>query len=163
MSRRLLLASISAIVGFSGLVFAQDVIPNWPAPELWSHPARALAAEKRSGVGTETVEAVEAVPTAPLHFVGITPCRVADTRGNGFTGQYGPPVLTPAGRNMVIAGQCGIPGDAQAVSFNFSAVNVAAAGFFVAYPAGGARLGRRAWRADSARGRRGPRPPASDR
>ncbi len=138
MSRRLLLASISAIVGFSGLVFAQDVIPNWPAPELWSHPARALAAEKRSGVGTEAVEAVEAVPTAPLHFVGITPCRVADTRGNGFMGQYGPPVLTPAGRNMVIAGQCGIPGDAQAVSFNFSAVNVAAAGFFVAYPAGGA-------------------------
>ncbi len=114
------------------------MIPNWPAPALWSHPVREMAIEKQSGVGTEEVDAVEAVPTSPLHFVGITPCRVADTRGNGFTGQYGPPALTPAGRNMVIAGQCGIPGDAQAVSFNFSAVNVPAAGFFVAYPAGGA-------------------------
>ncbi len=97
-----------------------------------------MANEKQSAVGTEAVDAVEAVPTAPLHFVGITPCRVADTRGNGFTGQYGAPALTPAGRNMVITAQCGIPADAQAVSFNFTAVNVPAAGFLVAYPTGGA-------------------------
>jgi endosialidase-like protein len=133
--------ALFAVVLFAcsfGTAVAQEAIPNWAAPSLWSHPGRALAAEKQSGIGTDAVEAVEAVPTAPLHFVGITPCRVADTRGNGFTGQYGPPALTPVGRNMVIAGQCGIPVDAQAVSFNFSAVNVAAAGFFVAYPAGGA-------------------------
>ena len=116
---------------------AQDLrevqqISNWPAPGLWSLTGKVM---DRSEFAPE---AAEAVPTAPLHFVGITPCRVADTRGNTFTGQYGPPALTPAGRSMVITGQCGIPADAQAVSFNFSAVNVPSAGFFVAYPTGGA-------------------------
>jgi hypothetical protein len=118
-----------------GIAVAQEAIENWPAPASWSPPGRVIA---KGEVSPSDVEAVEAVPTAPLHFVGITPCRVADTRGNGFTGQYGAPPVTPSGRNMVITGQCGIPGDAQAVSFNFSAVNVTAAGFFVAYPAGGA-------------------------
>ena len=41
-------------------------------------------------------EAIQAVPTAPLAFTGITPCRVADTRGNGSSGQYGPAQLTPS-------------------------------------------------------------------
>jgi hypothetical protein len=118
-----------------GIAVAQEAIENWPAPASWSLPAHLIS---KGEVSPSDVEAVEAVPTPPLHFVGITPCRVADTRGNGFTGQYGTPALTPAGRNMVITGQCGIPGDAQAVSFNFTAVNVTAAGFFVAYPAGGA-------------------------
>ena len=118
-----------------GIAVAQEVIENWPAPAVWSQPGFVAS---KGEVSPSEVEGVEAVPTSPLHFVGITPCRLADTRGNGFAGQYGPPALTPVGRNMVIAGQCGIPGEAQAVSFNFSAVNVPAAGFFVAYPAGGA-------------------------
>jgi hypothetical protein len=80
---------------------------------------------------------LESVPTGPLPFFGITPCRVADTRGNGFSGSYGPPKLTPAGRTIPIINNCGIPATAQAVSFNFTAVNVSGAGFFVAYPAGG--------------------------
>ena len=117
--------------------YAQDLpevqqISNWPAPGLWSLSGKVMDRAEISP------EAAETVPTAPLHFVGISPCRVADTRGNTFTGQYGPPALTPAGRSMVITGQCGIPADAQAVSFNFSAVNVPAAGFLVAYPTGGA-------------------------
>ncbi len=78
------------------------------------------------------------MPTAPLAFTGITPCRLADTRGNGFSGQYGPPQISAAGRSITIVSTCGIPAAAQAVSFNFSAVNVPGAGFLVAYPAGGA-------------------------
>jgi hypothetical protein len=118
-----------------GIALAQEAIENWPAPAVWSLPGFVIS---KGEVSPSDVEAVEAVPTSPLHFVGITPCRVADTRGNGFTGQYGTPALTPSGRDMVITGRCGIPAEAQAVSFNFSAVNVTAAGFFVAYPAGGA-------------------------
>jgi hypothetical protein len=124
-----------ALLGCGALATAQETIPNWTAPASWSPPGRLVT---KGEISPSDVEAVEAVPTSPLHFVGITPCRVADTRGNGFTGQYGPPALTPSGRDMVIAGQCGIPVDAQAVSFNFTAVNVTAAGFLVAYPAGGA-------------------------
>jgi len=29
-------------------------------------------------------------------FVGLTPCRLVDTRGNGFTGPFGPRAWRPA-------------------------------------------------------------------
>lgn len=108
---------------------------NWTAPPYWM-PAFPSPSEKpEEGFSPE---AVNAVPTAPLAFIGIPPCRVADTRGNGFSGQYGPPQIFTAGRTMTIVNVCGIPATAQAVSFNFSAVNIPGAGFLVTYPAGGA-------------------------
>ena len=118
-----------------------DPIPNWSAPPHWMPQAVPAAFAKESpaaSLAPEAIDVIEAVPTAPLAFTGINPCRVADTRGNGFSGQYGPPKITPAGRTITIANVCGIPTAAQAVSFNFSAVNVPGAGFLVAYPAGGA-------------------------
>src|SRR5439155_19355429 len=83
---------------------------------------------------------IDAVSPAfpPLPFIAITPCRVADTRGNGFTGAFGPPaLLANATRGFTIAGQCGIPASAAAVSFNFAALNVGAAGDLRVFPAGG--------------------------
>jgi hypothetical protein len=75
--------------------------------------------------------------TSPFPFIGVTPCRVADTRGNGFIGQYGPPALVAnATRSFTITGQCGIPASAAAVSFNFAALNVGAAGDLRVFPAG---------------------------
>ena len=68
MSKRALGASIVGVAVLSGVTFAQEMVPNWPAPALWSHPVREMAIEKQSGVGTEAVEAIEAVPTSPLHF-----------------------------------------------------------------------------------------------
>jgi hypothetical protein len=74
----------------------------------------------------------------PLPFIALNPCRVADTRGNGFTGAFGPPPLVAnATRSFTIAGQCGIPASAAAVSFNFAALNVGAAGDLRVFPAGG--------------------------
>jgi hypothetical protein len=83
---------------------------------------------------------VSAAPTSPLFFVGIPPCRLADTRpGFGFTGAWGPPaLLASTTRDFPITGQCGIPTTAQAVSFNFTVVGPAGGGFLSAYPAGGA-------------------------
>jgi hypothetical protein len=62
---------------------------------------------------------------------------VADTRGNGFSGQYGPPSL-PAGliRTFEIAQQCGIPSSTVAVSFNFTVVDTAANGDLRVFAAG---------------------------
>ena len=78
------------------------------------------------------------VANPPLPFVPVTPCRVADTRGNGFTGQYGPPSLAAgAPRSFAIAGQCGISATAAAVSFNFTVVNTLGSGFLKVYPQGG--------------------------
>jgi hypothetical protein len=116
---------------------AQERIENWPAPGLWSPPARAVA---KGGLAPLEAEAIEAVPTPPLHFVGITPCRLVDTRGNGFTGAYGPPAL-PQGvpRNFVLTGRCGISPTAQAVSLNVTVTNTQGPGFILIYPAGGAQ------------------------
>jgi hypothetical protein len=107
-----------------------DAIANWPAPAYWTPPA----ARASRGVGTDAVS--PALP--PLPFIALNPCRVADTRGNGFTGAYGPPpLIASATRSFTIAGQCGIPASAAAVSFNFAALNVGAAGDLRVFPAGG--------------------------
>jgi hypothetical protein len=76
----------------------------------------------------------------PLTFVGIAPCRIVDTRGNGFVGAYGPPALT-AGvpRSFTLTGQCGIPGDAGAVSLNVTVTNTLGPGHIVIFPQGGAQ------------------------
>jgi endosialidase-like protein len=134
----LLILSLSLLA--AARLRAQEVQPvtNWPAPPYWMPRAVPAALAKESLPAGLVPEVIEAVPTAPLAFTGITPCRVADTRGNGFSGQYGPPKITPAGRTITITNTCGIPAAAEAVSFNFSAVNVPGAGFLVAYPAGGA-------------------------
>jgi hypothetical protein len=98
----------------AGFALGSQAIPNWPAPATWT----------RSG-GLHTLGDV----TYPAIFVGVDPCRVADTRGNGFTGTYGPPSLVAnATRTFIITGQCSIPSGAAAVSFNFGALNVGGAG-----------------------------------
>jgi hypothetical protein len=112
------------IVFLAGLALGGESIANWSAPATWS-PSRAF--------GVHTLTDV----TSPLPFIGISPCRVADTRGNGFTGSYGPPSLAANMiRTFVIAGQCGIPSVAAAVSFNFGALNVGGAGDLRVFPAG---------------------------
>ncbi len=119
----LFLGLIAVLV--AGFALGGEAIPNWTAPATW-------IPSKSAGLHTLTDV------TAPLPFVGITPCRVADTRGNGFTGQYGPPSLVAnANRNFTIAGQCGIPSGASAVSFNFAALNVGGGGDLRVFPAGG--------------------------
>lgn len=86
--------------------------------------------------------------TGALTFVGITPCRIVDTRGAGgtFTGQAGPPALVAdANRTFQITGtvpgvpsQCGIPTNAAAISVNFTVAGFTGAGDVRVFPAGGA-------------------------
>jgi Chaperone of endosialidase len=80
--------------------------------------------------------------TSPLPFVSITPCRVADTRGNGFTGAFGPPALVgngPARAFNIPAGPCpGIPANAGAYSINVAAILPASDGFLTVFPTGAA-------------------------
>jgi hypothetical protein len=85
---------------------------------------------------------VPALVTAPASFIGITPCRIADTRDANFPAGYGPPSLTPgAPRNFTIAGQCGIPQGAVAVSLNVTAVSPHGFGYVLLYPQGGPQPG----------------------
>jgi hypothetical protein len=101
---------------------------NWSAPPSWTPPSSQAA-----GRGALTVY-------PPLPFVPIPPCRIIDTRaGSGFPAGYGPPSLgTGAQRSFVIAGQCGIPLGAQAVSFNFAVWVPSTRGDLRVFPSGGA-------------------------
>lgn len=121
------LGAVSSLLLASTLL-SQD-IPTWLAPPAWS-PA----------VNAQNASGKLAVPTAPLPFVGIPPCRISDTRGNGFSGPFGPPALAGgAPRNFTIAGQCGIPASAEAVSLNVTVTNTLGPGFILIYPQGGAQ------------------------
>ncbi len=104
-------------------------ISNWSAPLLWKAPVA-------GPLGRAHTEALGQI-SAPLPFVALTPCRIADTRGNGFAGEYGPPsLIADATRAFTISGRCGIPASAAAVSFNFAALNVGASGDLRVYPSG---------------------------
>jgi hypothetical protein len=82
--------------------------------------------------------------TQSLTFVGITPCRILDTRGLGFTLQAGPPSLVAgADRTFQITGtvpgvpaQCGIPTTAVAISVNFTVTGFAGQRDLRVFPAG---------------------------
>jgi hypothetical protein len=108
-------------------------IPNWTAPATWS-PAR-------PNEGLTTMGAV----TSPLPFIGITPCRLVDTRpSQGFTGAYGPPILVAnATRDFDLnsAPQCpSVPASAQAYSLNITVTETAGPGDIRIWPTGTAPL-----------------------
>ncbi len=73
-------------------------------------------------------------PAAGLHT--LAPCRVVDTRNT--PGPYGGPALAPASeRVFVVAGKCGVPATARAVSVNLTITQPAAAGTLRAFPGDG--------------------------
>ena len=73
-----------------------------------------------------------------LAFYPMAPCRVADTRGNGFTGAFGPPSLVGGGIRTfpMLSSSCNIPSAAQAYSLNYTAVPKGILGYLTTWPAG---------------------------
>jgi peptidase M23-like protein/Kelch motif protein len=76
----------------------------------------------RPDVGTAT-----SLP--PLEFYTTTPCRIVDTRPGHM------PLLPGALRTFAVAGVCGIPPNARAVSLNVTAVGPTAGGQITLFPA----------------------------
>ena len=131
----------------AGLAFAQspepvvdEVMTNWTAPPYWGPSVGKPAKD----LDTLDTEAVDVVPSPPMPFVATSPCRIADTRGLGFSGQAGPPALSVGVTRVfqvggTVAGvttQCGIPLTAQAVSFQFTATGMNSGGNLIAWPDG---------------------------
>ncbi len=76
--------------------------------------------------------------TPGIAFVGIQPCRVADTRGNGAPIQGGI-FANSALRTWDVTNICGIPAGTEAISVNFSVVaagGIPPGSFFLAWPTG---------------------------
>ncbi|HEY6554774.1 MAG TPA: peptidoglycan DD-metalloendopeptidase family protein [Vicinamibacteria bacterium] len=77
-----------------------------------------------------------APPPVPTAFRTLPPCRVVDTReATGPTA--GLPLPASSARTLTIAGSCGVPGSARAVSLNLTVVTPEASGFVTIYPGNG--------------------------
>ena len=82
-----------------------------------------------SAAGTTDVVVQPAIP--PGSYYAVTGCRLLDTR---LAGQ-GPPLSSGVPRTVVVAGSCGVPVDATAVSVNMTVVAPTDLGNLTAYPA----------------------------
>jgi hypothetical protein len=117
-----LLSSSLAVV----LAESADVpLTNWTVPTY--------RASSSSG-GLTTMTDV----TPGIAFVGIQPCRVTDTRGNGapITGGI---FANSALRTWDLTGLCGLPAGTDAISANFTVVaagGIPAGSFLLAWPTG---------------------------
>jgi len=73
-----------------------------------------------------------------LSLYTVTPCRVADTRGNGFNGALGPPFLPGNSTRTFspLASGCGVPVSALAYSLNITVVPHGPLTYLSIWPAG---------------------------
>jgi hypothetical protein len=134
LTRRKLALSITGVL-FAGAfaatpLFAQAGVgvPNWTVPPY-----------HRAAASGELVTMSDLTPG--VGFVGVTPCRLVDTRQAGFPAGYGPPALSGgAPRNFDLNSdpQCpGIPSAVEAYSLNITVTNTQGPGFILIYPQGG--------------------------
>jgi hypothetical protein len=141
---KLLRIFTALVVGFLQVAIVGALaIPNWAAPPYWSPPERVQSRDRGDSQNRRIgVASIQTVFPSSLPFVGINPCRVVDTRGNGFTGAYGPPALTGGSpRNFTLTDHCGVPGSAQAISLNVTVTNTQGPGFIVIYQQGESQPG----------------------
>jgi len=149
MTKRDLCRTILVLILCPIAVIAQvqrDVAPltPWSAPLYWQPtPKNAAIAAGMPATFGDAANAVgpnAATPIGSLVFVGMTPCRIADTRtGSGFTGAFGPPIMAGgATRTFPIQSSttCTIPAIAQAYSFNITIVPPGFVNFIIVWPTG---------------------------
>ena len=134
----LVLVSIVGAVT-AGLPAQERPVVNWAAPPYWSPGVAAVPSEDADGALVRS-KATPALTTSPVPLIGITPCRIVDTRNASMPAGYGPPQLS-AGvpRSFTLTGQCGIAAGAQAVSLNITVVSPAGLGYVLLYPEGGSQ------------------------
>ena len=89
--------------------------------------------------GSNTVSVIAGANAAPLQFVPLTPCRVADTRGpNGPFG--GPPIQGGTYRSFALPqGACNIPASGVAYSLNVTVVPHGRLDYLTIWPTGEAQ------------------------
>ncbi len=73
-------------------------------------------------------------PSGQTRFHPLTPCRALDTRSATGPDAAWPALAALGTRLFILAGQCGIPGAAKAVSVNLTAVDATTEGEVIAYP-----------------------------
>ncbi len=116
---------VLVFLSFAPSFLSAQEIPNWTVPTY----------RASSAVGGLTTMADV---TPGVGFVGIQPCRVADTRGNGAPIQGGI-FANSALRTWDLTGLCGLPAGTDAISANFTVVaagGIPPGSFLLAWPTG---------------------------
>jgi hypothetical protein len=123
---RVLSLALAAVFA-AGSLLALD-IDKLP-PDNWTVPSA------RAGIRTTMTDA-----TSPRPFIGLVPCRIVDTRGNGAPIQGGAFSANQI-RTWALSGKCGIPTGADAVSLNLTVTGTGAHpfGFATLWPTGQAQ------------------------
>jgi len=147
-----------ALVFASMLVFASGVrclasepadlpLKNWPAPRYWM-PAvppegtgeQALAGKSPFSAASQPRQGNVTPLTGPLVFIGITPCRLVDTRSYmGMPAPFGAPSLASySTRSFPVLSHpnCVLPPTAKAYSLNLLAIPSGPLSFLSAWPGG---------------------------
>jgi uncharacterized repeat protein (TIGR01451 family) len=75
-------------------------------------------------------------PSTAGRFFTLTPCRVVDTRAGSGAPIGGPALQAQIPRTFALAGRCGVPATARAVSLNVTVTSPGADGNLRLYPAG---------------------------
>lgn len=139
--------------GFPTAVWAsqqeQDIpVRNWPAPAYWMPAQPPDLAGVPGSTSGKLSQPPGAAPrsgsvtpiTGPLVFVGITPCRLVDTRSAmGFPAPFGGPSLQPrVVRTFPLKSHpnCIIPPEAKAFSLNLLAICPGPLAWLSAWPDG---------------------------
>jgi Chaperone of endosialidase len=127
MFRARVLLSLAAVLCVSNGLAEDELIKNWEAPAFW-RPVRAVDPTD-SGVRTEAAAATMA--TYPVPFIGITPCRLLDTRNNLNPLGGGGPFAANEVRTYSPLGACGLPNHpgVEALSLNVTATNTGSGAF----------------------------------
>ncbi len=73
-------------------------------------------------------------------FYTVSPCRLLDTRNDVGTAAAAPMLAGRSTRTFVVAGRCGVPASAKAVSVNLTVAEPASPGFLTLFPADAAIL-----------------------
>jgi hypothetical protein len=133
MTAKKVVSTVLLVFLASGALLAQfrDIpLTNWEVP-----PYR--VSSPSGGFGTM------ADVTPAVSFVGVTPCRLVDTRpAAAFPAGYGVPALTagaPRNFDLNSAAHCtGIPAGVEAYSLNITVTETQGPGFILIFPQGGA-------------------------
>lgn len=119
-----------------GLLFSILLVPSVARGQLgatvsdWPHPTSQTPSHRGAITTMGDV-------TNPLTFIGVTPCRIVDTRGPAGT-FGGPSLAAGVARSFPLqSGPCtGLPTGVEAYSLNITATNTLGPGFIKIYPEG---------------------------
>ena len=145
MKIRVLCPVVAMAVLSTGVALAQDSelpLKNWTAPPYWTPPRAAAEAapEERMEASAEGMTAsAQALPSSPVPFVAIAPCRIVDTRVPTSDGFHEPNFADGETRTFAFPASpdCpGLPATSVAYSLNVQYRPLSVLAFITLFPTG---------------------------